>query len=50
MIDITEKTWVKSGVEVIVDDNGILWLNEKHIETKLGPIIINIKNACFKKL
>ena len=32
MVFITEDTWKKSNVEVIVVDN-TKWLNEKHIET-----------------
>ena len=35
MVFITKNTWKKNGVEVIVVDN-VKWLNEKHIETKLG--------------
>ena len=35
MIDISGKTYKKS-VESIVDKDGILWLNEKHIEARLG--------------
>ena len=35
MIDISGKTYKKS-VESIVDSDGILWLNEKHIEARLG--------------
>ena len=32
MIDISRKTYERSGVETIVDNDGILRLNEKHIE------------------
>ena len=31
MVDITRKTYQRNGIETIVDD-GILWLNEIHIE------------------
>ena len=30
-----EKCINRNGAETIVDDNGILWLNEKHIEEGL---------------
>ena len=32
---ITKETHEKNGVEVIVDNNGTLWLNKMHIEKKL---------------
>ena len=32
MIDISRKTYERSGIETIVDNDGILRLNEKHIE------------------
>ena len=32
MIDISKKTFQNNGIEVIVDDTGTLWLNERHIE------------------
>ena len=32
LIDISRKTYEKNGIETIVDNYGILWLNEKHIE------------------
>ena len=35
MVEITKETWEQNGVEVIVS-GGKKWLNEKHIETKLG--------------
>ena len=35
MINITKGTWKENAVEVIVDKNGNLWLNEKHIEEQL---------------
>ena len=34
MIRITEETWIKNGVEIIVF-KGIKWLNENHIERQL---------------
>ena len=32
MIAITKGAYEKNGVEVIVDNNGTLWLNKKYIE------------------
>ena len=32
MIDISRKIDEKNSKEAIVDNDGILWLNEKHIE------------------
>ena len=32
MASITRKTYERNGKETIVDDDGILWLNEKYIE------------------
>ena len=31
-----QRTYENNNIEVIVDDNGTLWLNQKHIEEKLG--------------
>ena len=28
MVDISRKTYERNGIETIVDNNGILWLNE----------------------
>ena len=35
-VDIGKEIYENNNVEVIVDDIGTLWLNEKHIEEKLG--------------
>ena len=35
MGDISKKTYDRNGIETIVDNHGILWLNEKHIEEGL---------------
>ena len=35
MVDISRKTYERNGVETIADNDGILWLNEKHIEEGL---------------
>ena len=47
MVDISRKTYERNGVEPIVDSDGILWLNEKHIEEgldhkKLRKTTVNI--------
>ena len=31
MVNISRKTYERNGIETIVDNDGILWLNEKHI-------------------
>ena len=36
MADIGKETYENNDIEVIVDGIGVLWLNEKHIEEKLG--------------
>ena len=35
MVDISRKTYERNGIETIVDDDGILWLNEEQIEERL---------------
>ena len=32
MVDIRRKTYETNGVETIVDNDGILWLNEKYLD------------------
>ena len=32
MVDINRKKYERNGIETIVDDDGIMWLNEKHAE------------------
>ena len=36
MVNISRKTYERNGIETIVDNDGILWLNEKHIEERLN--------------
>ena len=36
MVGVNRKTDERNGVETIVDGDGILWLNEKHLEEGLG--------------
>ena len=53
MVDISKKTYENNDIEVIVDGIGTLWLNEKHIEEKLGhknlPVITNKYDPVYKK-
>ena len=35
MIDISRKTYESNDIETIVDNEGILWLNERHTEEEL---------------
>ena len=30
MVDISRKMYERNGIETIVDNDGTLWLNEKH--------------------
>ena len=53
MVDIGKETHENNDTEVIVDGIGTLWLNEKHIEEKLGhknlPVITNKYDPVYKK-
>ena len=35
MVDISRKTHERNGIETIIDNDEILWLNEKHIKEGL---------------
>ena len=35
MVDISRNPYERNGIETIVDNDGILWLNGKHIEEGL---------------
>ena len=52
MVDISKETYEKNDKEVIVDGIGTLWLNEKHVDEKLGhknlPVITNKYNPYTK--
>ena len=37
MFNHSRKTYERNDIETIVDNDGILWLNEKHIEEGLDP-------------
>ena len=32
MVDISREMYERNGIETIVDNDGILWLNKKYIE------------------
>ena len=53
MVNIDKETYENNNIEAIVDDIGKLWLNEKHIEEKLGhknlPVITNKYDQVYKK-
>ena len=53
MVDISKKTYENNDAEVIVDGIGTFWLNQKHIEEKIGhenlPVIINQHDPLYKK-
>ena len=53
MVDISKETYKKNDIEVIVDGIGMLWLNEKHVEEKLGhknlTVITNKYDPVYRK-
>ena len=53
MLNVGKETYKNNNVEVIVDGIGTLWLNENHIEKKLGhkslPFITNKYDEVYKK-
>ena len=53
MVKINKETYEDNNIEAIVDGTGALWLNEKHIEGKLGhknlPAIPNKYDQAYKK-
>ena len=53
MVDISNKKHENNNKEVIVDGIGMLWLNEKHIEEKVGhknlSFITNKYDQVYKK-
>ena len=53
MVDINKKIYENNDIELIVDGFGTLWLNEKHIEEKLGhknlSVITNKCDSLYKK-
>ena len=53
MVDISKGTYENNDIEVIVHSIGMLWLNEKHVEEKLGlkdlPATTNKYDPVYKK-
>ena len=53
LVNINKETYENKNIEAIVDGNGTLWLNEKHIEGKLGhknlPFITNKYDQMYIK-
>ena len=53
MVNIDKETYENNDIEAIVDGTSKLWLNEKHIEEKLGhknlPAITNKYDQVYKK-
>ena len=53
MVDIGKEKYENNNIKVIVDGIGTLWLNERHIEEKLGhknlPGITNKYDQVYKK-
>ena len=53
MANITRETYESNGIEVITEESGKLWLNERHVQKKLGhkdlPALTNIHNKECKK-
>ena len=35
MVHISTKTYEKNGIETMIDNDRILWLNQKHMEEEL---------------
>ena len=52
LVDIGKETYKSNGIKVIVDDIGTLWLNEKHVEEKLGqkniPAVTNKYDPVYR--
>ena len=53
MVNITKETYEESGIEVITDKFGKLWLNERHVQEKLElknlPALSNKYDEKYKK-
>ena len=47
MVDISKNTHERNGVYTIVDNDGILWLNEKHVEEGLDHK--NVREISIKR-
>ena len=53
MVNIDKETYENNNIEAIADGIDMLWLNEKHIEEKLGHknllVITNKYDQVYKK-
>ena len=53
MANITRETYEANGIEVITDEFGKLWLNERHVQEQLGlknlPALTNKYDEKYKK-
>ena len=50
MFVITKEAYRNNGIEVTVDNNGALWLNERHTEEKLGQSKKRLHNTRINKI
>ena len=52
MVNITKETYENNGIEVITDELGELWLNERHVQKQLGhknlPALTNKYDEQYK--
>ena len=53
MAKVTKETYEANGIEVITDESGKLWLNERHIQKQFGlknlPSLTNKYDKEYKK-
>ena len=50
MVKVTKERYEANGIEVITDDFGKLWLNERHVQEQLGhKLLIALTNKYEKK-
>ena len=53
MVNITKETYENNSIEVITDEFGKLWLNERHVQEQLGlknlPALTNKYDEEYKK-
>ena len=54
MINITKETYETNGIEVITDELGELWLNERHVQQQLRhknlPALTNKYHEKYKNV
>ena len=50
MVNITKETYENNGIEVITDEFGKLWLNERHVQKQIGHTnLVQLKRRYDKK-